>query len=112
MSFVLYNMTKGTKSVDAEVGDTVKVISTRQGGAKTYRNVYTIHIGQFDKAYGYDDGNITLTLAPELKTSGSIAVNPSALSGACSALFRPVSTACTCLCREVCQRCDAHSAAA
>ena len=80
MSFVLYNMTKGTKSVDAEVGDTVKVISTRQADAKTYRNVYTIHIGQFDKAYGYDDGNITLTLAPELKTSGSIAVNPSALS--------------------------------
>lgn len=79
MTFNAYNITQGgAKTWDASVGDTVKIISSREDGGQTYTNVYTIHVGQFDKAYGYNDGNLTLTLDPELKTNGGIAVNPSA----------------------------------
>ena len=79
MTFTAYNMTQGgIKTWDAAVGDTVKILSSREENGQTYTNVYTIHVGQFDKAYGYNDGNLTLTLDPDLKTSGIVTVNPSA----------------------------------
>lgn len=74
-----FNMTTGEETWNASVGDTVKVLASRTVDAHTYKNVYTIHVGQFEPAYGYNDGNITLTPDAGLKTVGPVAVNPSAL---------------------------------
>ncbi len=74
-----FNMTTGEETWNASVGDTVKILASRTVDDHTYKNVYTIHVGQFAPAYGYNDGNITITPDVGLKTVGPVVVNPSAL---------------------------------
>ena len=107
-----FNMTTGEETWNASVGDTVKVLASRTVDAHTYKNVYTIHVGQFEPAYGYNDGNITLTPDAGLKTVRAGCGESECAGYAGPAFLRPVSAACARLCRRVCQGRDAYRPAA